>query len=298
MNSILNGTFTALVTPLRDDKVDAQALRALVQYQLDHGVKGLVPVGTTGEAVTLTEAERDEVIALTLEAAGGRAPVLAGVGSNDTRLTIAAAKRAQTLGAQGLLVVTPYYNKPTQEGMFRHFAAVAEAVDIELCVYNVPGRTGVNLEPATMARLLSIPNITGIKDATGNLMVASELSLKAGERMRAMSGDDFTTLGYLAQGGHGVISVASNVDPRRMSGMVEAALKGDFVTARRLHFQLYGLFQVLFVESNPIPVKYALARMGLMREERRLPLCPPSESTARRMDEVLSALELLPVQGA
>lgn len=298
MNSILNGTFTALVTPLRDDKVDVQALQALVQHQLRNGVKGLVPVGTTGEAVTLTEAEREEVIAVTLEAAGGRAPVLAGVGSNDTRLTIAAAKRAQALGAQGLLVVTPYYNKPTQEGMFRHFAAVAEAVDIEVCLYNVPGRTGVNLEPATVARLLSIPNITGIKDATGNLMVASELILKGGHRLRMMSGDDFTTLGFLAQGGHGVISVASNVDPLRMSALVEATLRGDLETARRLHFQLYGLFQALFVESNPIPVKYALARMGLMQEERRLPLCPPSEATARRLDELLSALELLPVQGA
>lgn len=298
MNSILNGTFTALVTPLRDDKVDVQALQALVQHQLRNGVKGLVPVGTTGEAVTLTEAEREEVIAVTLEAAGGRAPVLAGVGSNDTRLTIAAAKRAQALGAQGLLVVTPYYNKPTQEGMFRHFAAVAEAVDIEVCLYNVPGRTGVNLEPATVARLLSIPNITGIKDATGNLMVASELILKGGHRLRMMSGDDFTTLGFLAQGGHGVISVASNVNPLRMSALVEATLRGDLETARRLHFQLYGLFQALFVESNPIPVKYALARMGLMQEERRLPLCPPSEATARRLDELLSALELLPVQGA
>lgn len=291
---LMRGTMTALVTPLRNDAVDVPALQRLVESQIAGGVTGLIPVGTTGEAVTLSEAERDQVIAITVETAAGRASVMAGVGSNDTRATIDAARRANNLGADGLLVVTPYYNKPTQEGLYRHFSAVADATDLDVCLYNVPGRTGVNLEPATVERLMANANIKAIKEATANLMIASELFLRCGERLSILSGDDFTALGLIAQGATGVISVASNVVPRDMNALVQAALEGRLEEARRIHYRLYPLFQVLFVESNPIPVKAALALMGELSEERRLPLCPMGEATHRRLVAELQALELLP----
>lgn len=291
---LMRGTMTALVTPLRNDAVDVPALKRLVEAQIAGGVTGLIPVGTTGEAVTLSEAERDQVIAITVETAAGRASVMAGVGSNDTRATIDAARRAKNLGADGLLVVTPYYNKPTQEGLYRHFSAVADATDLDVCLYNVPGRTGVNLEPATVERLMANANIKAIKEATANLMIASELFLRCGERLSILSGDDFTALGLIAQGATGVISVASNVVPRDMNALVQAALEGRLEEARRIHYRLYPLFQVLFVESNPIPVKAALALMGELSEERRLPLCPMGEANHRRLVAELQALELLP----
>ncbi len=287
------GLMTALVTPFRDDRVDESALRALVKHQIRGGVEVLVPCGTTGESVTLSLEERRQVIALTLEAADGLVPVVAGVGSNDTRATIEAARQAEALGAAGVLVVTPYYNKPTQEGLFRHFCAVAEAISIEVCLYNVPGRTGVHLEPATVERLTAVSNITAIKEATGNMMVASEILLRCGDRIALLSGDDFTALPFLALGGRGVISVASNVVPDRMSDLVMAGMAGAFESARRIHLELYPLFQALFVESNPIPVKAALAMMGMMSGELRLPLCDGREEHRAQLRTVLAHLGLL-----
>lgn len=290
---LMRGTMTALVTPMKNDAIDESAFKALVESQIAGGVTGLIPVGTTGEAVTLTPEERERVIALTVEYARGRASVMAGVGTNDTRSTIEASVRAKALGADGLLVVTPYYNKPTQEGLYRHFRAVADAVDLDICLYNVPGRTGVHMEPATVERLMVAPNIKGIKEATGNMMVASELTLRCGDRLGMLSGDDFTTLPFLAQGGHGVISVATNVVPDLMSQLVNAALENRMAEAQKLHFKLYPLFQALFAESNPIPVKSALAMMGRMTGERRLPLCELGEANEVRLREVLVRLELL-----
>lgn len=289
----MKGLMTALVTPMRDDRVDEPAFRDLIEAQIQAGVDALVPCGTTGEAVTLTLEEREQVIALAVETARGRVPVMAGVGSNDTRTTVEAARRAEALGASAVLVVTPYYNKPTQEGMYRHFRAVAESISIDVCLYNVPGRTGVSLEAATLARLAGVPNITAIKEATGNLMVQSEMMLAAGERISMLSGDDFTTLAFIAQGGQGVISVASNIVPELMGELVRGVAAGDLEHVRKVHFRLYPLFKALFLESNPIPVKTALAMMGRMTGEMRLPLYPMSEANQKVLRAAMEPLGLL-----
>ncbi len=289
----MKGLMTALVTPLKDNQVDRPALERLIDRQLEAGVAGLVPCGTTGEAATLSEAERDDVVACCVDRVAGRIPILVGVGTNDTRTTVANAKRAQDLGADGVLVVTPPYNKPTQEGLFRHFASVAEAVTVDVCLYNVPGRTGVSLLPDTVARLAEIPNITAIKEASGDMKVASEILLRT-IKVSLLSGDDFTVLPFMALGGKGAISVTSNIVPELMREIVDAAAAGALDHARSVHFRLYPLMRALFLESNPIPVKSALAMMGLVEEAFRLPLHPLSPRHREPLRRILNALRLIP----
>ncbi len=287
----MEGLMTALVTPLREGSVDRVALGGLVKRQLEAGVAGLVPCGTTGEAATLSNAERDEVVYCCVSETSGRIPVLVGVGTNDTRSTINHARRAETLGADGVLVVTPYYNKPTQEGLYQHFLAVAEAVSIDVCLYNVPGRTGVSLHPDTVARLAEVPNITGIKEASGNMRAVSEILLRT-DALTLLSGDDFTVLPFMALGGQGAISVVSNLVPELMRELVDTAAAGALDQARAVHQRLYPLMQALFLESNPIPVKSALAMIGLVQEEFRMPLHPLSAVHRDTLRRALASLGL------
>ncbi len=285
------GLMTALVTPLREDRFDEEAFDRLVERQLEAGVSGLVPCGTTGEAATLTTSEWEAVVGRCVDRARGRAAVVAGVGSNSTRATVANARRAERLGVQGVLVVTPYYNKPTQEGLYRHFREVAEAVSVDVCLYNVPGRTGVSLHPDTVARLAEIPNIAAIKEASGDMKVATEIRLRT-DAIALYSGDDFTALPFVAQGGAGVISVVSNLVPDLMRELVDAADVGALEHARSVHLRLYPLIQALFVETNPIPVKSALAMAGFMLEEFRPPLHPLSPPHRATMLEILATFGL------
>lgn len=288
-----HGLLTALVTPFRDGVPDEAAFRALARRQIDGGVQGLVPCGTTGEAPTLDLDEHAAVIRWCVEEAAGRVPVLAGIGSNDTRTAIHNAKRAVAAGAEGVLATAPYYNKPTQEGLYRHFRAIAEAVDVEVCVYDVPGRSSVHVLPETTARLAQVDNITAVKDATGDLNVATELLRRCPEDFARLSGDDFTTLPFLLLGGHGCISVAANVVPDRMRALVDAARAGDLPTARALHVDLFPLFRALFVQTNPLPVKTALATMGLCGGDFRLPLCPMDEAPREVLVDTLRSLKLV-----
>lgn len=287
----LDGCWTALITPFRDGAIDEPALRRLVESQIAGGVRGLVPCGTTGEAATMTADETDRVIAVVAEAANGRAPVLAGVGGNDTRTTIERARRAPALGADGLLVVTPYYNRPTQAGLAAHFLAVAEAADLPLVLYNVPGRTGVNLLPETTLRLAVHPRIVAIKEASGALDQASEIVAGAPAGFAVLSGDDSLTLPILSVGGRGVVSVVANVAPAAVSGLVADALTGDWPAARSTHLALFDLCRALFCETNPAPVKEAAALLGLGDPEVRLPLVRLSDPNRRR---VAAALAMCP----
>lgn len=292
--SMFTGAMTALVTPFRDGKVDEEAFRALVERQIDAGIDGLVPCGTTGEAPTLALDEHAAVIRWTVEQAAGRVPVMAGVGSNDTRTAIENSRRARDAGAQGLLVTAPYYNKPTQEGLFRHFKAVAEAVpECDVCVYDVPGRTGVKVAPETFERLADVPGITCVKDATADLAHAAAIVDRVGEALTLLSGDDFTTFPHVMVGGSGCISVASNLIPGRIQAMVAAARAGDAVAPRLENASLQPLFEALFFQTNPLPVKTALALMGHCAEEFRLPLCPMDAGPRARLVEVLQQYELI-----
>ncbi|HJA78700.1 4-hydroxy-tetrahydrodipicolinate synthase [uncultured Desulfovibrio sp.] len=276
---LFSGAMTALVTPFKNGAVDEEAYRALIEWQIAEGIHGLVPCGTTGESATLTHEEHERVIGICIEQAAGRVPVLAGAGSNNTQEAIRLARFAKTAGADGALLITPYYNKPTQEGLYRHFRAIAEAVDMPLVPYNVPGRTGCNLLPATLGRLAhDCPNIVGIKEATGDLHQGSQTIAACPEGFSVLSGDDFTALPLMSIGGSGVISVTSNIMPGAMSRLCNLFKQGELTEAARLHHQLYSLHQAMFVESNPIPVKTALALMGRMELELRLPLCPLSDA--------------------
>ena len=291
---IFSGVMTALVTPFQSDgSLDEAAFRTLVKRQIEAGVKGLVPCGTTGEAPTLSIEEHTHVIEWTVEEAHDLVPVLAGIGSNNTQQAIETGKRAQDLGVQGVLATAPYYNKPTQEGLYRHFAAIAEALDIEVCIYDVPGRSVVHVAPATTERLARIPNITCIKDATGDMVELSELTRRVPPEFALLSGDDFTTLPFLLLGGHGCVSVASNIVPEQMVAMVEAVGDLRLDDARAMHRRLLPLFKALFVETNPQPVKTALAAMGLCEERFRLPLCEMSPPTRQALIEQLVASKLL-----
>ncbi len=288
-----HGLLTALVTPFRDGALDEAAFRQLVRRQVDGGVDGLVPCGTTGEAPTLSSADQARVIAWTVEEAAGRVPVLAGIGSNDTSKAIAAAKQAAELGAQGVLATAPYYNKPTQEGLYRHFRAIADATPLEVCLYDVPGRTGVRILPPTVERLAPVANITAVKDATADLANTTDLLRRCGDQLTLLSGDDFTTLAFIAVGGSGCISVASNIVPARMKALVAAARSGDLATARTEQAALFPLFGALFIESNPIPAKAALAAIGLIADELRLPLCPMGAGPREQLHTALGQLGLL-----
>ncbi len=290
----LRGCGTALVTPFTDaGEVDYPALTALAQWQIAEGIDFLVACGSTGEAQTLSEDERERVVACVLEAAAGQVPVMAGATDNDTARAVREAERMCRLGADYVLSATPYYNKPTQEGLYRHFLAVADAATRPVCLYNVPGRTAVNLKPAVALRLAEHPNVIGIKEASGDLHQIMELLGARPEGFAVLSGDDWLTLPVVAAGGDGLISVASNEAPRQMSEMVEAALAGRFAEARAMHYRLLPLMDVNFVESSPGPVKAAMALMGLLEENLRLPLVPVTEKTRARVREVLSELGLL-----
>ena len=287
------GLMTALVTPFHNGVLDEAAFRLLVRRQVDAGVDGLVPCGTTGEAPTLPSDEHIEVVRWTVEEAKGRVPVLAGIGSNATATAIRTAKSVEALGVQGVLATAPYYNKPTQEGLYRHFRAIAEAVAVEVCLYDVPGRSVVRILPETVERLAEIENITTLKDATADMANATDVLRRCGQGLSVLSGDDFSTFPFLALGGVGCISVASNVAPKQMSELVSAARNGNLDEARSHQRRLFPLFQQLFCESNPIPVKAALAKMGLIHNELRLPLCPMSSKHEAKMCDILRDLGVL-----
>lgn len=287
------GLGTALVTPFTEaGALDEPALRRLVARQVEAGVDVLVPCGTTGESATLDADEQQRVIALVLEAAGGR-QVLAGAGSNDTRQAVARARAAASLGAHGVLSVGPYYNKPGGEGHYRHFASVAEASSVPVVVYNVPGRTGSNIDVRTLLRLAEHPNVAGVKEASGSIAQVMELLRERPQRFEVLSGDDATTLAYMALGAEGVISVAANEVPGDMAELVRACARGDFGQARRVHARLLRLMNLNFAESNPVPVKACLALMGLCTESYRLPLVPPSEATRAALRNELRELGIL-----
>jgi 4-hydroxy-tetrahydrodipicolinate synthase len=289
-----SGVGTALVTPFDvSGELDEVAFRRLVERQVAGGVHFLVPCGTTGETPTLTSDERDRVVSITVEVAQGRVPVLAGVGGYNTEEVAELAAHTESLGVQGLLSVTPYYNKPTQDGLVQHYTAIANRTSLPIIVYNVPGRTGCNVEPKTLARLAQIPNIVGVKEASGNMAQMCEVCRVVPSDFSVLCGDDALALPLMAVGGRGVISVASNVVPDRMAKMVTAALDGDFAAARAEHTALLEFMNVNFIESNPIPVKAALAMLGLCQEVYRLPMVPPSAASRDRIREVLENLGIL-----
>ena len=290
---MFTGTGTALVTPFRrDGSLDEARARALVKRQIEAGVDFLVPCGTTGESPTLTEAEHRRVVEITVESARGKVPVLAGAGGYNTAEVICRVRELAALDVSGILSVTPYYNKPTQEGLYQHFKAIATAVDLPIILYSVQGRTGVNIEPATVQRLAHIPNIVGIKEASGSMGQIAAILNCVPETFLVLSGDDALTLPLIALGGHGVISVVSNEIPAEMSRMVRLALNGDFCAARGLHRHYHALMEINFVESNPIPVKAALAEMGLLEPFWRLPLVPPKMENLARIRALLESLKL------
>ena len=288
------GCGTALVTPFtRSGALDEGAVRRLARRQIDAGVHFLVPCGTTGENPTLTRAEHRRVVELVVEEANGRVPVLAGAGGYNTHEVVELATEMQQVGADGLLSVTPYYNKPTPEGLYQHYRAIAESTSLPIVVYNVPGRTACNVEPPTMARLATIPNVIGVKEASGNVAQVAEVCRLVPEDFIVLSGDDLLTLPSMAVGARGVISVVANEVPDRMTQMVEAAERGDYTAARALHREQMPLMDVNFVESNPIPVKAAMAAMGLIEEAYRLPLVSPKPESREKILKVLRDLRLL-----
>lgn len=291
---MFTGTGTALVTPFRrDGSLDEPALRALIKRQIEAGINFLVPCGTTGESPTLTHEEHLRVVAIAVELAKGKAPVLAGAGGYNTAEVIALARELAALGADGILSVTPYYNKPTQEGLYQHYRAIAEAVSLPIILYSVQGRTGVNIEPATVKRLAGIENIAGIKEASGNVSQMAAILNAVPDDFIVLSGDDAITLPLIALGGRGVISVVSNEIPAEMSRLTRLALDGDYQGAREIHRRYHPLMEINFVESNPIPVKAALAEMGLLAPVWRLPLVPPKAENQARIRAVLESLGLV-----
>ena len=285
------GCGTALVTPFkRDGSVDEKAVSRLAKRQIDAGIHFLVPCGTTGEVPTLTHDEQARIVELIVAEAKGRVPVLAGAGGYNTREVIESGRRMKALGADGLLSVTPYYNKPTPEGLYQHYRAIGDAVGLPIVIYNVPGRTGCNVDPATLVRLSSIPQVVAVKEASGNMTQMAEVCGSMPEDFIVLSGDDALTLPLMAVGGRGIISVASNEIPAEMSRMVELAESGDFAGARALHRRLLPLLMINFIESNPIPVKSAMASMGLLEEVYRLPMVPPRPASKQKIDAVLHAV--------
>ncbi len=291
--TMFTGVGTALVTPFTTSgALDEPAIKRLARRQIEAGVHFLVPCGTTGETPTLSAAERRRVVELVVEEANGQVPVMAGAGDNDTRAAVQLSKEMHSIGVQGLLQVTPWYNKPTPEGLFRHFSAVAEATPLPVMLYNVPGRTGCNIDAATLTRLATIANVIGVKEASGNITQMIEICRAAPAGFLVLSGDDAMTLPLMAIGGRGLISVASNAIPAEMSKLVEAAERGDFAGARQLHDRLVPIMLGNFIESNPGPVKYAMAAMGLCEEVYRLPMVPPQPASKTKMDGWLRDLGL------
>ena len=276
------GSFTALVTPFKDGALDEAALRALIEFQIENGIDGLVPCGTTGESATLSHAEHNRVIDITIETAKGRVPVIAGTGSNSTEETIMLTRHAEEAGADGALIISPYYNKPTQDGLYEHYKVVAESTKLPILLYNVPGRTALNMTPETVAKLSDVDGIVGIKEATGDLAQVSDIIEYSKDGFLVISGDDFVTYPMLTIGGHGVISVTANIAPRDVSNMYALFSEGKLKEALETHYKLQTLHRVMFLETNPIPVKTALSMMGMMTDDFRLPLTSMKDGSANR----------------
>ncbi|MEI6314155.1 MAG: 4-hydroxy-tetrahydrodipicolinate synthase [Syntrophus sp. (in: bacteria)] len=290
---MFKGAIVAIVTPFKNGKVDEGKLRELIEFQIANGTDGIVPCGTTGESPTLSHEEHDRVIEITVDAVKKRVPVIAGTGSNSTAEALRLTKHAHEVGADGALMVCPYYNRPTQEGLYQHYKFIAENVSIPIIVYNIPGRTGVNLLPDTLARLAKIPNIVGTKEASGSLKQMHDVISLCGPDFAVLSGDDFFTYPLLCLGGHGIISVVSNVAPADMSALVDAFAAGDLKKAKDLHFKMVPLIDSLFIETNPVPVKAALAMMGKIDYEVRLPLEKMSEGNYEKLKKVMVTYGLI-----
>jgi 4-hydroxy-tetrahydrodipicolinate synthase len=291
---MFTGCGTALVTPFRaNGSLDETALRKLIRRQIEHGIDFLVPCGTTGESPTLTRDEHLRVVEITAKEAAGKTPVLAGAGGYNTHEVIELARECARVGANGVLSVTPYYNKPTQEGLYQHYKTIAAAVPLPIIVYSVQGRTGVNVEPATLARLAEIENIAGVKEASGNIAQIAEIAARVPQRFAILSGDDAITIPVISLGGRGIISVVSNQIPHVMTEIARFANEGDYANARELQKRYFALMQVNFVESNPIPVKYGMYRMGLLELNYRLPMVEPSAASQEKIERVLESLGLL-----
>jgi 4-hydroxy-tetrahydrodipicolinate synthase len=286
------GSITALITPFKDGKVDVPAFRKLVEWQIDQGTHGLVPCGTTGESPTLSHEEHRQVIELCIEAAAGRVPVIAGTGSNSTAEAIELTRHAKDAGADGVLVVTPYYNKPTQEGLYLHYKAINDCADIPILIYNIPGRSVIDISVDTMARLFKLSNIVGVKDATANMARVSQQRAAMGADFIQLSGEDATALGFMAHGGVGCISVTANIAPALCAEFQLACLAGNFRLALQLQDRLMPLHEALFVESNPGPVKYAASKLGLCAAKTRLPLAPLTAASGKRVDDALATVGL------
>jgi 4-hydroxy-tetrahydrodipicolinate synthase len=290
----LKGLYTAIITPFDSHgKLDKEGLRCNLRYQLQHQVDGIVVLGTTGESPTLTSHEKQTIIEVALEEVKGKATLMVGTGSYSTDMTIAETKKAKDMGADAALVVTPYYNKPTQEGLYRHFAALCQAVSFPICVYNIQGRTGQNLQTETLQRLMSFPSIIGVKEASGNIMQMNEVIEMAKQHrphLSILSGDDALTLPLMALGGHGTISVVSNLLPNLLQNLVQATLNGDFASARDWHYQLLPLFKAAFIETNPIPIKAAMQLCGMAAGPCRLPLCDLASTSLNQLKQVLNML--------
>ncbi|MGB5993781.1 MAG: 4-hydroxy-tetrahydrodipicolinate synthase [Candidatus Deferrimicrobiaceae bacterium] len=289
---MFHGAIVATVTPFRNGKLDRSALKKLVKFQIDSGTDGIVPCGTTGESATLSFEEHERVIDTVLQAVDGRVPVIAGTGSNNTKEAVALTRFAKRAGASAALVITPYYNKPTQDGLCRHFRAVAESANIPIILYNVPGRTGVNMTAQTVAQLAEVPNIVGVKEASGNLSQVCDIIRMTPRKFCVLSGDDALFFPMMALGARGVISVTSNVAPRLMAELYDTYVIGEISRARDIHYRLWPLFQALFLETNPIPAKTALAMMRMIREEFRLPLSPMADANRKALARVLSDMRL------
>ena len=288
-----SGSFVAMITPFKDGKVDEQGVADLVEFQLRNGTNGLVPCGTTGEAVTLSDEEHLRVVQITIETAGGRVPIVAGTGTNSTEKTIKTTKAVAKIGADAALVVTPYYNKPTPEGLFQHYKAINDAVDLPIVAYNVPTRTSVNMSAETTLRISGLPNVIAVKEASGSMDQVSEILQDAAPDFAVMSGDDSVTLPLLALGGTGVVSVVANIAPAAMSDLVAAFHAGDVARARELHHQIFGLCRAMFIETNPIPVKTAAGMLGLCSDELRLPLVALSEGNRAKLKAALDSCPLI-----
>jgi 4-hydroxy-tetrahydrodipicolinate synthase len=290
---MLQGAITAIVTPFKDGKFDETAYRELIEFQIQGGIHGIVPCGTTGESATLSHAEHKQVVEVCVDQVKKRVPVVAGTGSNNTAEALELTRHAEAAGADYALMITPYYNKPTQEGLYQHFKTIATQTRIPIVVYNVPSRTSVNLLPETVARLMEFPTIVGIKEATGDLKQGAKILQLCGDRITVLSGDDFTAFPLMAIGGKGVISVVSNVAPQDMAGMCNAFFQGDLARARQLHFKMWPLMEAMFYETNPAPAKTALKLMGKITGEVRQPLCPLSKANEDKLRQVMQKYGLI-----
>jgi 4-hydroxy-tetrahydrodipicolinate synthase len=295
---MFKGSFTALITPFKNGKLDEEAFQRFIEWQINEGTHGLVPAGTTGESPTLDYAEHKRVIELAVETAKSRVPVIAGTGSNSTDEAIELTEYAAKVGADAVLIVTPYYNKPTQEGLYQHYKAINDAVAIPIVIYNIPGRSVVDMSVDTMTRCFALKNVVGVKDATANLARTSQQRLAMGPEFNLLSGEDATALGFMAHGGHGCISVASNIAPRLCADFQNACLAGDYKTALALQDRLMPLHDAMFCEANPGPVKYAASRLGLCEADMRLPLVPISQASQRIVDAALARVGLVQARAA